>query len=216
MKRPLRAFRQEGEKKILYSQFHLTYFTLISHGLQSCQEPPIISPRAAYTRAHAPRQTPAVKIKPQQLLTDSEHLASVNPPETSSPIRLHSLPAAFTCPGRVGLLRSHIATHRAATAGTFSGVSGGLGVSIGTGSFKRARLPPFITGRLPDRCLCRSRLILPSGRGSGALTSRHQSSRKLSTIHGLDTNPLEAAHTHSHTQVNTLPFFVPKLTCRTT
>lgn len=63
MKRTLRAFRQEGEKKILYSQFHLTYFTLISHGLQSCQEPPIISPSAAYTRAHAHTEDSSSKNK---------------------------------------------------------------------------------------------------------------------------------------------------------
>lgn len=73
---------------------------------------------------------------------------------------------------------------------------------------------PIITGRLPERCLCCSRLILPSGRGSGALTSLNQSSRKLSTIHaprpghkspgsnstGAHTNTRAHIHKHPYTR----------------
>lgn len=93
---------------------------------------------------------------------------------------------------------------------------GGSGVTRYRSS-ERARLPPFITGRLPERCLCCSRLILPSGRGSGGLTSLYQSSRKLSTTHasGMDTNPLKAARAraHTHARENTSFISVGHHTC---
>ncbi|TNN89648.1 hypothetical protein EYF80_000251 [Liparis tanakae] len=95
-----------------------------------------------------------------------------------------------------------------------SGFSGG---HFGTGWFRTwwpSLCPPHppichrkITGALS---LLLPRLILPSGRGSGALTSLYQSSRKLSTTH----TPAEAwtqipwrlrAHTHAQTQARSPP-----------
>ncbi len=197
------------------AHLNLASFSVIVNGPQSCQQPPpIISQvQPTHTHTHTPR-TQAVKIKQQQLLTSGaacEHLAKVNPPDTSSPcvstaylLRLPARGASVCC----GVTKRPIMLRN---AGIFSGVSGGPPVSLGTGGSERARLPPFITGRLPERCLCCSRLILPSGRGSGALTSLYQSSRKLSTTHGPGHGPKSpggCAHTHTCTHTHRSLFSV--------
>jgi len=140
-----------------------------------------------------------------------KHPAEVNPPETAS-LRLHSLPAARTCPGRVGLLRRHEATHRASNAGayTFGILRGSLWyrlvpnvVAVSPPTHPPAICHREITGALS---LLLPRLILPSGRGSCALTSLYQSSRKLSTTrprrHG-HKSPGGCAHTHTRARAHT-------------
>lgn len=82
--------------------------------------------------------------------------------------RLHSLPAAFTCP--LGWTRQrtviHHASNRRGGGGLLRKPGGCVGADYGVTRYRsseRARLPPSITGRLPERCLC-APLILPRER----------------------------------------------------
>ena len=196
--------KKKMDKKSFYSHFNFSVCSLNLQGLQSCQQPPIISQVHTHTHTHTRQTQAAVKIKQQQLLTDKrcrlwtpcQGKSSWDEftPSRVSTAYLLRLPARSVC---CGVTKRPII---ASNAGISSGVSGALRChSVPNVPVSH----PFITGRLPERCLCCSRLILPSGRGSGALTSLYQSSRKLSTTHGrgMDTNPLEA-HTHTHTHIH--------------